>query len=201
MAQKFTDQIVRIEFDLFDKVNNVGGRASCQDDFDTFSIMRSAQFDAWDDAARESYLQDLQATSLEGRNLVMEKYAYMSGYEYMGETEDLDEKKALLVQIMEAMEADTRAMRNEFPLLALQGRPLSDEPGSAVSLDRYLLCELMTYSTATLRALHARIEALKDEGTTLPKLIMENTVRAYGFADLAEAEAKLAAAFGAPGAQ
>ena len=192
MAERFTEEIVNIEFDLFDKVNNYGGRASCQDDFFTFNIMRSAQFDAWDDATRESYLADLKATSAEGRNLVMEKYAYMSGYDYMGETDDFDEKKVLLAEIMEIMDADTVAMRGEYPLLARQGRPMEGEAGAAVSVDRYLLCELLTYSTATLRALRAHLDALKAQGKTLPKLIMENTVRTYGYADLDAAEARLA---------
>lgn len=192
MAEKYTEEIVRIEFDLFDKVNNYGGRASCQDDFPTFSIMRSAQFDAWDDASRASYLNDLQETSAEGRNLVMEKYAYMSGYDYLGEPAELEGKKELLAEIMQIMDADTIAMREEYPLLARRGRPMGDEPGRTVSVDGYLLCELMTYSAATLGALRAHLDTLKAEGKTLPKLIMYNTVRTYGYADLDAAEARLA---------
>ena len=43
MAERFTEEIVNIEFDLFDKVHNYGGRASCQDDFFTFNISLSQQ--------------------------------------------------------------------------------------------------------------------------------------------------------------
>ena len=39
--------VVTIEWALFDKVQNCGGRAACQDDAKTFSIMRASQFRAW----------------------------------------------------------------------------------------------------------------------------------------------------------
>ena len=39
--------VVAIEWALFDKVRNCGGRAACQDDAKTFSIMRTSQFRAW----------------------------------------------------------------------------------------------------------------------------------------------------------
>ena len=36
-------QIISEEYKMFSEVSNIGGRASCQDDFDTFYIMRYAQ--------------------------------------------------------------------------------------------------------------------------------------------------------------
>ena len=48
-------EIVETEWDLFDKVRNRGGRAACQDDANTFFIMRSSQLAAWTTAMRESY--------------------------------------------------------------------------------------------------------------------------------------------------
>lgn len=192
MSEKYTDDIIKIEFDLFDKVHNAGGRASCQDDFDTFSRQRGAQFDAWSEETRASYLDDLKKTSAEGRNLVMEKYAYMSGYDYMGEEDDIIEKQMLLMQIMQQMNEETYAMRQKYPNISMRARPYGDEPGSMVSVDSYLLCELLTYSCETLRRYKRHLDNLKEQGLSLPVLTMENTMHAYGYASLEDAEAKLA---------
>lgn len=51
--------VVAIEWALFDKVQNCGGRAACQDDAKTFSIMRASQFRAWSLELLESYKEDL----------------------------------------------------------------------------------------------------------------------------------------------
>ena len=71
------NQIVDIEWVMFDKVNNIGGRASCQDEKQTFYIMRSSQLGAWNEALLGSYLEDLQQAKAEGRNPLSEKYGYM----------------------------------------------------------------------------------------------------------------------------
>lgn len=193
MSEKYTDEIIEIEFDLFDKVQNEGGRASCQDDFTTFQIMRGAQFDAWSEPMRESYLNDLKVTKEQGRNLVLEKYAYMSGYEYMGEEEDLIEKQTLLLKIMNQMHDDTLSMRKDYPHISRASRPMSvTQPGGTASIDQYLLCELMTYSVQTLRLYQEYLEQLAAEGKSLPRMTLENTAERYGFANMDEFEQMLA---------
>ena len=69
--------IVALEWEMFQNVNNVGGRAACQDNFETFSVMRSSQATAWSEAALASYLEDLTDAQENGRNLLTEKYARM----------------------------------------------------------------------------------------------------------------------------
>lgn len=193
MSKDLTDEIIKIEFDMFDKVKNEGGRASCQDDFKTFQIMRGAQFDAWSQEMRESYLNDLKKALEDSRNLVMEKYAYMSGYSYMGETDDIDEKEALLVKTTQQEHGATMEMRQKYPNISKRSRPVeSDEQKGIVGIDQYLLCELMTYSVETLRLYDAYLDELEKEGENLAQMIMENTVERYGYKNLDEAEAKLA---------
>lgn len=51
--------------------------AHCQDDWETFRLMRTSQMRAWDQPLLDSYLDDLRSAQTEGRNLLCEKYAYM----------------------------------------------------------------------------------------------------------------------------
>ena len=54
-----------------------GNVAICQDDWETFSIMRRSQYETWPAELLESYLNDLLAAKAEGRNLITEKYGRM----------------------------------------------------------------------------------------------------------------------------
>ena len=71
------EEIVREEWRQFQLINNQGGRASCQDDWVQFSIMRSSQFLTWPEPLLSSYARDLQEARLAGRNVGLHKYAYM----------------------------------------------------------------------------------------------------------------------------
>lgn len=55
-------KIVDEEWAQFQLVNNQGGRASCQDDWRQFSIMRGSQFSVWP----ENLLQDLEELRADG---------------------------------------------------------------------------------------------------------------------------------------
>ena len=70
-------EIIEREWEFFQKVQNIGGRASCQDDFETFNIQRTAQFKVFYQDVLESYLNDLKYYKNIGRNPVEEKYARM----------------------------------------------------------------------------------------------------------------------------
>ena len=70
-------EIIKREWDFFQKVENIGGRASCQNDFETFFLQRQGQFQVYYPEVNASYLEDLMNYQNIGRNPVMEKYAYM----------------------------------------------------------------------------------------------------------------------------
>ena len=63
-------EIVEEEWRQFQKVNNQGGRASCQDDWKTFYIRRKSQFLVWPQEILDSYYDDLCKAREEGRNLL-----------------------------------------------------------------------------------------------------------------------------------
>ena len=64
------NDIISREWAMFQKTQNIGGRAACQDQFDTFYVNRYAQHSAWSAETLESYRNDLIAAEMAGRNLI-----------------------------------------------------------------------------------------------------------------------------------
>ena len=75
--QEKIEKLIQMEWEDFQKVNNEGGRASCQDDPETFFIMRRSHFAPWTEELIDCVQADMDRAHEQGRNLVMEKYAWM----------------------------------------------------------------------------------------------------------------------------
>ena len=124
------EQIVEMEWEMFQNVRNTGGRAACQDDFETFDVMRKSQFLIWDLPLLESYWQDLQEGKAQGRNLVMEKYAYMMESTAPKEYEAIatglpkisEEKQAMVEQIVAIQVGWREEFAEKYPHLSGQAR-------------------------------------------------------------------------------
>ena len=71
------NEIVELEYEMFDKVIGINGREPCQNDYKTFYIMRYSQHKVFSKQTLESYKDDLIKAKIENRNLVTEKYGYM----------------------------------------------------------------------------------------------------------------------------
>ena len=71
------NDIVNREWEMFQKTQNMGGRAACQDQYDTFYANRYSQHCVLQPDTLESYRNDLIAAGMIGRNLITEKYGYM----------------------------------------------------------------------------------------------------------------------------
>ena len=188
--QELIDAILEKEWKMFHNVNG-DERTDCQDDQRTFEIMRRAQYDAWSEETVACFYNDICTAEAEGRNLSREKYIRMMkstdpvGYEaFKGELPELSEhKQALVKELWEKYLEQTLRMRDQYPILALGGRPTyaSEENGWA-SLETYQTCETMTYSEATLEA----------QGVDLAFEIQRNSVTGLGFKDMDEAESAMA---------
>lgn len=195
-------RIVEAEWKLFDQVQNIGGRASCQDSPDTFFIMRSSQLMAWNEAMQESYWNDLTTATQQGRNLLTEKYAYMMARTSPAEffrirsqlPARLTEKDAYIEEICAVSVAWQEQLAEQYPHLVGHGRAIRKETDSLTetSFETYLWGELATYSLDTVKLYLAYIQQLEAQGKSLCEMILQNTVQQLGYASLAEAEAKLA---------
>ena len=194
------EQIVEMEWEMFQNVRNTGGRAACQDDFETFDVMRKSQFLIWDLPLLESYWQDLQEGKAQGRNLVMEKYAYMMESTAPKEYEAIatglpkisEEKQAMVEQIVAIQVGWREEFAEKYPHLSGQARIIhtSEDTLYDISFETYLRGELKTYSMQTLVLYGIRIVAFVQEQKNMTEEIMRYTTAFYGYKTLEDAEIK-----------
>lgn len=194
------EQIVKIEWEMFQNVRNTGGRAACQDDFETFDVMRKSQFLTWELPLLESYWKDLQEGKMQGRNLVMEKYAYMmestTPEEYEAIADGLpqisEEKQNMIEQIVAIQVGWREEFAEKYPHLSKKARIIhtSEDTLYDISFETYLRGELKTYSMETLVRYGRCVVALVQEKKNMTEEIMRHTTRLYGYPTLEEAEAK-----------
>ena len=198
------EEVIRREWDQFQRTENEGGRASCQGNWPMFHQMRASQFMTWPEDLLRSYLDDLTEADMAGRNLVTEKYARMMAStapdEYreriepfiprLSGTRVADQERVIAVQV-----AWARDFRERYPKLGAAMRVLTtaEDTPEDTSFETYLRGELGTYSDRTLARYAAMVEDLRDAGRNLTEETVLNTVRLGGFADLDEAEAAQAA--------
>lgn len=200
--EALVQQIVELEFSEFDKVKNEGVRAGCQDDWETFSIMRKSQYLTWPLAMLQQYWSELQAASQRGWNLLTEKYARMmestAPEEYAALQEELppvsEQKKALCEAIVSIQVSWMEDFAKQYPKLAGQARHIhtSEDTAWNTSYETYLRGELLTYSETLLQQYGTWIVQLHRNGKNLAEMTMSNTAAFYHYASLAEAEAHAA---------
>ena len=198
--QAIIENVLDREWDMFQNVQNVGGRASCQEDSITFRIMRRAQFEGWDDETLASYQNDLAEAETSGHNLLSEKYGYMMKWTFSDEYEQIKdllppistEKAQLVEEILDIELRQTAKFREMYPNIGRQGRPLTAaEDHLGTSVETYTRGELLTYSCQTLRKHLEHLRKLDQKKILYPMIIMKATVRAGGYLSLDEAERAL----------
>ena len=191
--------VVGREWNMFKNAQNAGGKAGCQDEEETFGIMRRAQFAAWSDDMLESYLGDLKAAQDAGRNMMSEKYGYMMCIsDPEGNTEIIrrlptvsPEKRQTARRIVDRLIPQNETFRSRYPRVSARGRPLrtSEEPAAGwTSIETYELGELWTYSQKTLELFQANLDTFEKEGKSYPETVVENGLKLRSFKSLQEAE-------------
>lgn len=192
------ERLIREEWTNFTAVHNEGGRAECQDDPQTFFIMRRSQFTCWGEELVDSWYADLVNARERGRNLLSEKYAWMmqstAPQEFCRISQYLTFPTALSESMMdEIAKAEVAWMEKyerEYPYMAGGNRPVHSSQDSeyATSFETYLRGELHTYSEKTLKLYLEMIKELQKEGLSLAEIVMNAMVKQYGYQDLADAE-------------
>lgn len=196
--------ILQTEWESFQAVQNMGGRAFCQDDGRTFEIMRKSQFLTWNREACASYLRDLVAAQKSGRNLLAEKYAHMmqrtAPLEYaklQGSLPVLSKEAEALVEEIVAIQLEwQQAYAQTYPRLSSRSRPVGscDDLTAGTSFETYLRGELLTYSEETLNLYAEHIKRLHAQGVNMSVQIMDHTVKMYGYTSVEKIEEELSQA-------
>lgn len=195
------EKIVELEWKQFDKVKNEGGRASCQDDFTTFSIMRKSQYLTWNDELLSSYYNDLLNANQSGWNLIMEKYARMmkstAPEKYAELAKELPvrsaEREAIAEEIIKIQVVWMEEFAKQFPKMAGNARSIHTGEDNAfnTSYETYLRGELGTYGEETFVLYGRFITELVKAGRNLAYETMNNTAKLYGYESVEDAESKL----------
>ena len=198
---EWTERIIALEWKQFDRVKNEGGRADCQDNYQTFSIMRKSQYLTWPEDLLVSFYQDLSKAEQSGWNLIMEKYARMmkstNPDKYMALEKDLpvlsEKRIAIQEEIIKIQVAWMETFAAQYPKMAGNARSIRTQEDNEynTSYETYLRGEMSTYSEQTFILYSGFIVKLLREQRNLAKEIMEQTARLYGYESLEEAEAKL----------
>lgn len=192
------EKLIETEWELFHAVNNEGGKADCQNDPETFFIMRRAQFTCWNEELVESWHSDLLAAKKEGRNLLSEKYAWMmqqtAPFEFGRISHLLRFPSIAAEQIMEEIvQQEVKWMEEyekQYPFMAKGNRPVhsASDTEYSTSFETYLRGELHTYSEKTLKLYLDMINNLVSEDKSLSLIIMDAMVKSYGYKDIDDAE-------------
>ncbi len=191
-------ELIELEWSFFQAVQNEGRRADCQNDPETFYIMRKSQFDSWNAALIDSYLTDLRNRNAAGENPIAEKYARML-------EDTAPERFFTLCSLLPTLSSDIQHIITEivqiqlnwmneyvrlYPHLSSGNRIVHKEQAQLgeTSFETYLRGELSTYSLRTLTLYLDYVKKLKAKNANLVLITMTHTVQYYGYKNLQEAE-------------
>ena len=179
-------------------MQNQGGRADCQDDWGTFSIMRKSQYLAWPKALIIRFIQDFRSANEKRWNLITEKYGRMMKTSDPASYAEICDKlpaltsaqESIIEQIVEIQVSWMEQFAEEYPYMASNSRSIrtSEDSPFNTSYETYLRGELSTYSHETLKMYGSFVVKLARAGENLAKMIMTNTALLYGYESLEHAE-------------
>ncbi|MDY4523300.1 MAG: DUF4125 family protein [Atopobium sp.] len=158
---------VLLEWEQFDLVKSIDGRAACQDDARSFFIYRTAQYVAFPEVLLDGAVEALEHAQQNGKNLIAEKYARMmclsSPEEYKRMVcGNLDQpsqvKKQVLDEIYQILKEQLLLAKQTLPVTHHHARPDTTLTNHISSLD-YFIAELVPFRLGSLFSL---VDALSD---------------------------------------
>ena len=192
--EKIINEILEKEWKYFSNLNNIGGRADCQDNREDFIIMRKSQWETFNEETLLSYLEDLNSKN----NPLFQKYAQMMKYNSPEEYEKIkdilektsEEKTDLVNKIMFIYMEWEKEFFERYPIFSSMGRPLysSEDDNIETSIETYLRGELLSYSEKTLSLYLEYIIDNKEKNINLAIKNMDNLAKMQGFNDSDEVE-------------
>ena len=188
---ELSERLIKLEWQAFDKVQNIGRRAGCQDDWETFLVMRKSQYMTWTVEMLESYIMDFEIANSLGRNLIAEKYGWMmesTDKESFLEIKDSlpvisAEKRNIIEGIVAIQVGWMEEWAEKYPKAAMRTRSIHTGEDSLynTSYETYLRGELSTYSDRTLELYGRFVVGFFRDGKNLAEAIIGNSAKLYGY--------------------
>ena len=165
-------KIVELEWNMFNSVN-ASEPNSCQDNKQTFQIMRWMSYSVLNEEILQSILDNLQTAVRDGRNLMTEKYGRMEGI-----IPPLNESPSIQ-EVAEIELAWMQEVKQKYPLTF---------KGGDKNFINYLKCELETYSDKLLELYTHFVKKSKDTGANLTEVRYNNLFKKMGYESLSDKE-------------
>lgn len=165
------DSIISIELEMFldVKTRQEDGSAQCQEEPDTFKIMRWMSHSVLSAETLKSYLEDLISAKIADRNLMTEKYALMENLIPHPKDNPIITKIAVIELNW------MNELRPKYPNLLHE---------NSSTFKNYLICEYETYSDETIDCLMADINTAIDKKLNLTELRYKNLFKRLGYKSL-----------------
>lgn len=171
--------IINFEWDQFDKVNGLNGRAVCQDSPEEFMIMRLAQYLSYDNELINLIYVDMVRAEDEGFNPIFDKYARMMEYTDKESFENIKDRLNKLSPVKRAILESIRERLNKtktsLPAKLQKVRP-DESLSKKISSTDYYVCEISFMSLKTLWKIE---EEIKRKGHNFVEQIYQNTIYLY----------------------
>lgn len=181
--QKMVKKIIEIEWDMFSNLNNIGGRADCQNNRVMFDLMRKSQYFAWNCDLINSYYNDLIKAKENNYNLLWIKYAFME------ETVDPNHFKLIkdnlpilslkMINLREAIVSVQLEMLEEYSkdndISKMRTINTNSDKYNNASYETYLRGELSSYSENTLYLYASYLANLSKENKNIVELTLYYT--------------------------
>ena len=163
--RSIVDEIVKIEYSMFKKLNNIGGEASCQKNYDYFKLMRESQYLTYNMELLKSYLHDLELAVDNNYNLLEIKYGFMEQTTDPANYEKIKDRLPKLSEfqtnVISSVCEIVLQMKEEYdktPHAKMRDNSSIYDNYNNASYETYLKGELSSYSENTLY-LYARMIA------------------------------------------
>lgn len=175
------EEILNLEWNFFDKVKHLNGRAYCQDDSYMFIVMRLAQHLLFSYETRFSILNDYKKMKVTGVNPIEGKYARMMKYtdeelykEFLDKLPDISPiKRQIIIDIIQIFEKNLNELEEKLPVTIKKSRP-KENKDKAISSLSYFYAELTFFSYKTLRLMKEDVKTMANPGCV--EQIFQNTV-------------------------
>lgn len=200
VMDQLMNTVIDMEWEMFQKVRNAGGKASCQNNPDTFYIMRYSNYCVMSQATMDKIRSDYLNAKLKERNLVMERYAYMMAETHPDYFKEYLQpflpvvstvKNELVESCLECYIRFQKEFIKGYPGYAAKGRPMGGAGQPGVSVEAYMRGELKTYSEDTLESFLKDLRSADEAGHNLVEAVQKATVGFYGYQSIEEAQTQM----------